>query len=171
MIQIFEIKAVCHDHGPIRSFLLENGARFVGTDHQKDTYFNVQSGRLKWREGNIESNLIHYFRANQKGPKLSDVTLQEVPKNSNLIEILTKSLGILTIIQKEREIYFIDNVKFHLDHVIGLGRFIEIEAIDEKRERNQKELKSQCEFYLNKFDIPDVDLIEKSYSDLLLSKS
>ena len=32
--------------------------------------------------------------------------------------------------EKRREIYFIDNVKFHLDEVRGHGCFVEIEAVD-----------------------------------------
>jgi adenylate cyclase class IV len=33
-------------------------------------------------------------------------------------------------VDKKREIYFINNVKFHIDTVDGAGSFIEIEAID-----------------------------------------
>jgi len=36
----------------------------------------------------------------------------------------------LVTVEKIREIYFIDTVKFHLDTVSDLGYFVEIEAID-----------------------------------------
>ncbi|HPJ79511.1 MAG TPA: hypothetical protein PK489_12035, partial [Prolixibacteraceae bacterium] len=60
-----EIKARTGRGEAIRKILLEAGAEFRGTDHQKDTYFRVSSGRLKLREGNIENQLIHYRRADQ----------------------------------------------------------------------------------------------------------
>jgi len=41
--------------------------KFQGLDHQIDTYFNVQKGRLKLREGNIENSLINYDRKNVSG--------------------------------------------------------------------------------------------------------
>ncbi|HFD33211.1 MAG TPA: CYTH domain-containing protein, partial [Gammaproteobacteria bacterium] len=44
---------------------------------------------------------------------------------------LTAALGIFKIVDKQRRIYFIGNVKFHIDEVKGLGSFVEIEAIDE----------------------------------------
>src|SRR4051812_9986638 len=112
-----EIKAYCRDAAAVRAYLLLHDAELKGTDQQTDTYFNVQNGRLKLREGNIENNLIYYERNNQGGPKSSDFKLVKVEEAENLKEALTRSLGIKTIVQKQREIWYIDNVKFHLDHV------------------------------------------------------
>lgn len=36
----------------------------------------------------------------------------------------------LVVVDKMREIYFIDNVKFYFDKVEGFGIFVEIEVID-----------------------------------------
>lgn len=58
-----EIKAKSTQQDKIRKILKDLGADFKGTDHQIDTYFNVVSGRLKLREGNIENALIHYERS------------------------------------------------------------------------------------------------------------
>lgn len=127
-----EIKARSNKQDAIRELLLKEGAEFRGTDHQTDTYFRVPEGRLKLREGNIENQLIHYRRANQEGPKQADVLLFPSVPGSGLKEILTAALGILVVVDKEREIYFIGNVKFHIDHVKGLGSFVEIEAIDKE---------------------------------------
>lgn len=125
-----EIKARSHQHANIQQLLEARHADFKGVDHQIDTYFNVQFGRLKLREGTIENHLIHYQRDNQAGPKQSNVTLFSSDPASTLKEILTKALGILVVVDKQRAIYFVDNVKFHLDVVAGLGTFVEIEAID-----------------------------------------
>lgn len=164
-----EIKAKCHDQERIRKILKEHQADFRGVDHQTDTYFKAASGRLKLREGNIENNLIHYLRENTEGPKQADITLFKTSFGSGLKEILTKSIGILVVVDKQREIYFIDNVKFHLDTVIGLGTFVEIEAIGENENADKEQLLVQCRHYLSLFSISDDDLVADSYSDMLLS--
>ncbi len=170
MPQNIEIKARSGNQEKIRTILYSMHADFRGVDHQVDTYFNVPCGRLKLREGNIENNLIHYFRENREGPKQADVTLFKSLPGTSLKEILTKALGILAVVDKQREIYFIENVKFHIDNVIGLGTFVEIEAIDENGTIGMKRLNQQCRQYLEIFEIPKKDLISVSYSDLLLQK-
>ena len=161
-----EIKARCSDHEKIRSLLLSHHADYKGTDHQIDTYFKVNHGRLKLREGNIENFLIHYERENKDGPKESDVTLLATSPGSTLKPILTKALGILSVVDKQREIYFIENVKFHIDTVIGLGTFIEIEAIDKDDTIGKEKLRAQCDQYIKLFGIATLDLVPISYSDL-----
>ena len=163
-----EIKAKTTDQEKIREILKSNNADFKGVDHQVDTYFKVGSGRLKLREGNIENHLIHYERENKGGPKKSLVILYKYSPNQNLKEILTKSLGVLAVVDKQREIYFINNVKFHLDRVVGLGTFVEIEAIDKDGSIENEKLLEQCNHYLNLLNISQKDLVEKSYSDLML---
>ncbi len=164
-----EIKARCNNHEEIRKILISGNADFKGIDHQIDSYFEVNSGRLKLREGNIENALIHYNREDKDEPKESDVLLYKTTKNSLLKELLTKALGKLITIDKEREIYFIGNVKFHLDKVKDLGEFVEIEAIG-KDGQDKSALLQQCKFYLNLFGISKEDLIPVSYSDMLLEK-
>lgn len=163
-----EIKAKCSDHEKIRSVLKSRNADFKGTDHQTDTYFKVNNGRLKLREGNIENFLVFYEREDKEGPKQSNVILFKSDPNSSLKEILLKSLSALVVVDKQREIYFIENVKFHIDTVKNLGTFMEIEAIDSDGTFTKEKLLEQCENYLQLFGIPKSDLISVSYSDLLL---
>lgn len=165
-----EIKAKSNNQGAIREILKSKNADFAGVDHQIDTYFKVANGRLKLREGKIENHLIHYQRENKEGPKQSDVTLFKSDTKSSMKEILTKALGILVVVDKKREIYFIDNVKFHIDVVSDLGTFIEIEAIDNEGTIKKEKLLEQCQFFLDLFKISQEDLVSVSYSDLLLQK-
>lgn len=165
-----EIKARCADLGSIREYLQAHFAELRGSDHQVDTYFRSPNGRLKLREGNIENALIFYLRENQAGPKVSDVSLWAIPTGFPIKEVLTKSLGVLVAVDKQREIYFIDNVKFHLDVVHGLGTFVEIEAIDLDGTIGLEQLRGQCNFYLDALGIKEEDLLIVSYSDLLLAK-
>ena len=165
-----EIKAKSDNHNKIRKILKSKNAEFKGIDNQIDTYFNVKSGRMKLREGNIENNLIHYQRDNKKGPKSSTVLLYKSAPDSELKNILSKAIGIKVIIDKQREIYFIDNVKFHIDTVKNLGEFVEIEAISKTDSVNEQDLLKQCQFYMDLFQISENDLISVSYSDLMLNK-
>lgn len=162
-----EIKVKCEDHSFIRNFLNKNSATFKGLDHQIDTYFNVSKGRLKLRQGNVENSLIYYERENQAGPKSSEIKLARLSETSDLLEVLKASNGVKKIVDKEREIYFIDNVKFHLDNVKGLGTFVEIEAIDETGKFGKEYLQKQCEMYLDLFKIKTEDLLTSSYSDMV----
>jgi len=93
-----EIKARTTELEKIREILKTNNADFIGVDHQVDTYFKVDSGRLKLREGNIENHLIYYERENTKGPKKSSVLLYKNNPDSNLKEMLLKSLGVLAVV-------------------------------------------------------------------------
>jgi len=165
-----EIKAHCSDLERIRKILIERNADFKGMDHQIDTYFNVPNGRLKLREGSIENNLIQYNRPDQAGPKQSDFDLFKTEKGSSLKNILEKSIGVKVIVDKQREIYFIDNVKFHLDQVNNLGTFVEIEATDMENTKTPEYLNKQCQQYLKLFGIAEENLLANSYSDLLLDK-
>ncbi|MBK9096769.1 MAG: class IV adenylate cyclase [bacterium] len=166
-----EIKARTSRIEEIRETLKKCGADFRGTDNQVDTYFKVNQGRLKLREGNIENHLIYYEREDIAEPKKSVVILYKNLPGSNLKEILTGSLGIRVVVDKNREIYFIENVKFHLDVVRGLGSFVEIEAIDLDGSIGEKKLYKQCSYYLDLFGLTKEDLITTSYSDLLLAKN
>lgn len=166
-----EIKARCTDQASIREILLAKNPVHKGTDHQVDTYFIVPNGRLKLREGTIENCLIHYQRSNQEGPKESHVTLFQSPADPALKEVLTKALSLLAVVNKQREIYFIDNVKFHLDTVLNLGTFVEIEAIDMDGTLGKDKLQEQCTHYLKLFAISEDDLIAESYSDMVLHET
>jgi adenylate cyclase, class 2 len=85
-----------------------------------------------------------------------------------LKNILIKQLGIKVVVDKKRKIYFIDNVKFHFDHVENLGTFIEVEAIDHDGSFSTDQLREQCNFYLQYFNIEEPQLVDNSYSDMLL---
>lgn len=164
-----EIKAKCLDPDRIRAKLEAKNARYVGLDHQIDTYFRVPNGRLKLRQGTIENNLIHYHRPNQNGPKASDVQLYLPSEHhESLREALERALGILVVVDKKRHIYFLENVKFHIDLVAELGSFVEIEAIDRTGTLGEAYLQDQCEYFLLELEIQASDLIAVSYSDLLL---
>ncbi len=165
-----EIKARCESIEELHDLLMAAGASYRGEDRQRDTYFPCAYGRLKLRQGNIENALIHYQRSDLAGPKLSAVTLYPAAEAEQLRNVLEKSLGVLVVVDKKRRIYFIDNVKFHLDEVQQLGFFAEIEAIDVDGKLGEEQLRLQCNHYLQQLGIRNIQLLTHSYSDLLMAQ-
>ena len=74
--------------------------------------------------------------------------------------------SILCVVRKRRLIYIYKNVRIHLDHVEGLGDFIELEAVITSK-KQQKDAQSILNFLMKEFNIQDNDLITNSYADLL----
>lgn len=135
--------------------------------HQTDTYFGAQHGRLKLREiVGREAQLVWYSRADTATAKSSDYRLVPVGDSSTLKQALAAALGVVQIVEKRRLIYFYENVRIHLDEVVGLGSFLEFEAVlgpnvDDAAGR------AQVDFLQSAFQLEPADLIERSYSDLL----
>jgi predicted adenylyl cyclase CyaB len=167
-MKLIEIKARCTNPSKVRQLLLQQpNLQFIGVDAQVDTYFKIPSGRLKLREGNIENSLIYYDRENKKDAKKSDVTLYKPTEVVSLKAVLLAALPTLIVVEKKREIYFIDHIKFHIDTLTTLGSFIEIEVIDATDAMDITKMKEQCQRYMELFDVQKEDLMENSYSDML----
>lgn len=167
----FEFKARAGNLDKLEKKLLELKPIYKGEDHQIDTYFNVASGFLKLREGNIENSLIYYERESKADAKLSKIMLYKHAASPDLKDILTKLHGVKVVVDKKRKIYFIDNIKFHFDRVEDLGTFVEVEAIDKKGKIGIEKLQKQCAEYFLFFELKNSDYVDKSYSDLLLESS
>lgn len=164
----FEFKARLDNHSRIRKILKRLRARFVGTDHQVDTYFRIPRGRLKAREGTIENALIFYRRTNRARARQSRIELMPLRPGNHLRDVLASAFGVLAVVDKQREIYFVGNVKIHLDKVQGLGRFVEVEAIS--RGGNLKKIRAQAREFQKWFGIRPSQIVAFSYSDLVLRK-
>ena len=170
MILNFEFKAKAKNIAEAEAKLQTLNPKFVGEDHQIDTYFNVEKGRLKLREGNIENALIFYERENIANAKSSNILLYKHTPDEALKAILRTTFGVKVVVEKRRKIYFLENVKFHFDKVEGLGTFIEVEAIDETGDIGKEKLQAQCSEYAAFFNIHETDYVAHSYSDLAMSE-
>lgn len=163
-----EFKARTTDLDRKEEKLLSLGAAFAGLDHQRDTYFRVPHGRLKLREGNIEHALIHYDRANIAGIKESRVILYRHAPDPALKEILIRQFGVLTVVNKHRKIYYLENTKIHFDEVDLLGTFLEVEVMDTGSSRRE-DLQERCDYFAGFFEIGKEDFIDASYSDMTIA--
>lgn len=169
MAKNIEIKAKSDNHKLIQKILQEHNAEFIGLDHQIDHYYNVPDGRLKLRLGNIEKSLIFYKRENTFNAKQSIYHLFKTENLKDIHPLLLKALDLLVTVDKHREIYYIQNAKIHLDKVKDLGSFLEVEIVDDlPHDPAFTSLHEQCLFYQKLFMVEEGDLIDLSYSDMIL---
>jgi len=164
----FEFKAHLRDAAQVRATLKRLHARFLGTDRQVDTYFHVPSGRLKIRAGRIENSLIYYQRTDSARARRSTVEMMLLPRRNSVRAILARALGVLAVVDKRREIYFVGNVKIHLDRVRGLGTFVEVEAMT--RTGDIRKVRAQAARFRKLFAISASAIVPLSYSDLIWRK-
>jgi adenylate cyclase, class 2 len=164
-----EFKARCKEPSRIRALLEDLQVARPAVDHQTDTYFDVPSGRLKLRHGNVERNLIFYRRGDSASPKRSDVWLAPCPDPKALLALLTEAFGIRCVVKKRREIYFHGRTKIHIDEVPGLGSFVEVEVMASDNSANQEDMRKICDEWMSRFGVRDDDLISSSYSDMIES--
>ena len=135
--------------------------------HQIDTYFNVPEGRLKLREEGLDfASLIYYHRSDMAESCYSDYHICQIQDLDSFKLILSNALGTKVIVEKIRDLWRFGNTRIHLDHVSGLGDFIELETVL----RNQTEASAWLEHNHIKETLKIVEetLVPVSYSDLLV---
>lgn len=134
---------------------------------QTDTFFRSPTGRLKLREFSAgQAELIFYERPDCEGPKTSSYVRSESPAPDTMKEALRGALGVLGVVRKRREVFFVDNTRIHLDQVEGLGTFLELEVV---LEENDTELAghSIANDLLKKLGVAESQLVSGAYFDLL----
>jgi homotetrameric cytidine deaminase len=158
-----EIKARDADPERTLELALALGAEDRGELAQRDTYFARASGRLKLREQSPgDAELIEYRREDAVAARASDYRVVAVPDPDALREALAAALGTLVVVEKRRRLFVKDGVRIHLDHVEGLGAFVELEAVAPEAGRDELERVRVA------LEIEDGALVAESYSDLLL---
>jgi adenylate cyclase, class 2 len=165
-----ELKA--RDPDPIRSLrtCVGLGTEDRGTLEQADTYFEVPRGRLKLRrETGAGAHLIAYRRPDTVDQKESRYELVEVADADALERALAASLGVVAVVRKSRRLFLLGNVRIHLDAVEGLGSFIEFEAVAGPDDPDTSRFERRLDELRRAFAIADVDLVARSYCDLLVA--
>jgi adenylate cyclase, class 2 len=161
-----ELKARDPDPGRSLGRCRELNAQDHGELWQRDTYFNVPSGRLKLREQSPgEAHLIGYERADEPQERESRYRIAPAPDPAATGSLLAAMLGVRVTVTKTRRLFTYENVRIHLDTVELLGSFIELEAVaapgDEDLAR-EHELIGQLRRAL---DITDDRLVAIGYAD------
>ena len=165
-----ELKARVASLNDVRAICREI-ATFSADERQTDTYFACTNGRLKLRERESQpAQLVAYTRPDAATPRASDYWLVPVVEPSHLKAALTAALGVLVVVEKEREVYLYRNVRIHLDHVVGLGNFVEFEAVMSAGD-NDVDAAQLVTDLAQRLNIKAEDRINCSYSDLLMAAS
>ena len=160
-----ELKARLRDRPAARAACTELGAAPQGDLHQVDTYFGVATGRLKLHEATPGRNeLVFYQRPDVAGPKGCDYLLQ--PVEAEIKSLLEAALGVVAVVDKVRTLYLWENVRIHLDRVVGLGDFVEFEAVLGP-EHDDADGHRKLAHLMQAFGLEEADLVENSYLELV----
>lgn len=98
---------------------------------QTDTYFHTARGRLKLRRtGGGGAELIQYDRPDDPSARWSTYVRIPVQEPDALEGALRRSLGVRSVVRKERTVYLYRTARIHIDEVDGLGTFLEFEIVE-----------------------------------------
>lgn len=188
-----ELKVCCPDDAALaalESAARAQGAAYLRTMHQRDTYFAAPHGRLKLREWHREDDdpatdiqadaseagasgatLIAYARPDDAGSRVSDYLLCPAPDPAALREALARALGVWLVVEKRRRLYRWGHTRIHLDRVAALGAFVELETVVEHFPGTESERQVAAEIEHRKvialLGLDRLPAIAGSYSDLL----
>lgn len=166
-----EIKAVLRN----RDSALDTAARLSGTKpeviHQEDTFFSCEGARLKLRIFDPDHDpeygeLIRYERDDIAEVRCSRYSIARTADPRTLLEILTRTLGVVGTVKKTRTLYLVGQTRIHIDQVEGLGDFLELEVVM-KKDQSEEDGKHIANQLLHEFGINPRDLIAEAYIDLL----
>ena len=163
-----EIKAKCGSLSELRERVQTLGAACHGTMRQVDTYFRVPNGRLKLRElGDTHAELIYYERPNQSGLRYSNYQICEIADAASFKTLMLNALTARVVVEKQRELWMYGDTRIHLDDVVGLGAFVELETV--MRGQTEHDAYTEHDYVRTALDIQASAVVSVSYSDLLLS--
>ncbi len=160
-----EIKVKLSSHNEVKTILIKNKIHFEGLLIQKDIYYKVDKGILKLRIENDNQTLIFYDRNEKSKKRWSDYHLLEINKTDGN-KYLKRFLGVLTIVNKKRELYLYDNTRIHLDYVKNLGYFLELETVVLN---GLKDAEKRFNHLLDLLNLRDKKEIRASYKDFLIN--
>ncbi|MFO6418624.1 class IV adenylate cyclase [Hylemonella sp. W303a] len=167
MARNIEIKARMDDRAQVLARLSPLATSGPTDIAQDDTFFRCASGRLKLRDfGDGTGELIHYHRADEAGPKTSSYVRSPTAQPDTLRQALTLAHGQIGRVQKQRTLYLIGRTRVHLDQVLDLGDFVELEVVlrdDEAPESGVEE----AERIMAALGIAATSLVQGAYLDLL----
>ena len=134
---------------------------------QSDTFFQVPEGRLKVREfADGSGELIFYRRPDADGPKTSDYAIAPTAAGQALCRVLSAALPVRGVVKKTRLLFMAGRTRIHLDEVVGLGSFMELEVVLEDGE-DPASGEAEAADLMRQLGITPSDLVRGAYIDLL----
>ncbi|MFP3889282.1 class IV adenylate cyclase [uncultured Ralstonia sp.] len=170
MARNVEIKARVRDVAALvarAAAIAESGPQRIDQD---DTFFACANGRLKLRQFSPErGELIHYFRANSAGPRVSNYHIVPTAAPDALRDTLAAAMGIAGRVIKTRQLYLAGQTRIHVDAVQDLGDFVELEVVlrDDQSEDDGVKI---AHALMQALGIAETDLLDVAYVDLLAAQ-
>jgi predicted adenylyl cyclase CyaB len=148
--------------------LAQHGPELI---EQDDTFFHCAHGRLKLRAfADGHGELIAYERPDALGPKTSDYLITPVADPDALRATLTRALGETGRVRKQRLLFLVGRTRVHLDHVDGLGEYLELEVVLRDGEPAERGIDEAHSLLLD-LGVQPASLIASAYIDLLNAKA
>ncbi len=164
----FELKTKILNCAEILEKIKNIGAIYKETMNQIDYYFQIGTEKEKIREINHQTiSLISYKRSERKGKKDSNYTIKTLSLEQK--KSLLEQKPLLCLVDKTRQLWMYKNTRIHIDNVVGLGNFMELETVvkDISENRGLDEFNE----VVNKLEINLKNTEPFSYSDLILANS
>lgn len=148
--------------------LAQHGPELI---EQDDTFFHCTHGRLKLRAfADGRGELIAYERPDALGPKTSNYLITPTANPDALRATLARALGEAGRVRKQRLLFLVGRTRVHLDHVDGLGEFLELEVVLRDGEAAESGI-DEAHTLLLELGVQPASLIAGAYIDLLHAKA
>jgi predicted adenylyl cyclase CyaB len=148
--------------------LAQHGLELI---EQDDTFFNCPQGRLKLRRfADGRGELIAYDRPDTLGPKTSDYLITPIAEPDALHATLARALGEAGRVKKQRLLFMVGRTRVHLDHVDGVGEYLELEVVLRDGEAAASGI-DEAHSLLMELGVQPASLIAGAYIDLLNAKA
>jgi len=161
-----EIKARLADPAAFRARVEELADEGPTLLEQEDTFFFTRRGRLKLRKQAGGAQLIYYERANATQPAESQYFIESFADPSGIEAMLSVALDVRGTVSKSRRLYRIGQTRIHIDEVLGLGSFVELEVELDAIQDSFEGVVIASEL-TERLELRKEDLVAESYIDLL----
>jgi adenylate cyclase class IV len=154
------------DHEAVLARALDAGASDEGLLVQRDQFFGVSKGRLKLRTiAGAGGELIAYDRDDIAAARTSDYGLSPTADAALLDDVLGRALERTGLLEKTRHLLILRNTRIHLDDVVGLGRFVELETAI--HDHSESEALAEHDELIRLLGLADAERIAVGYMDLV----
>jgi len=152
---------------PLAASVADEGPTLI---QQDDSFFACAQGRLKLRQfADGRGELIFYQRADSAGPKTSFYQRSTTESPDSLREVLTLAHGVVGRVRKQRTLFIAGRTRIHLDRVLGLGDFLELEVVLAPEE-SEAEGMAEAHALMGRLGVAPAQLVQGAYVDLLAGR-
>ncbi len=110
--------------------------------------------------------MIWYDRPDTAVSKRSDYRLAAVADPAALRAILERAYGVMQVVEKTRTLCLVGQTRIHLDEVVGLGSFVELEVVLQDGQPESEGHRIAAEL-MARLGIAATDLLTSAYAEML----